>query len=245
MKDNLYRKESENSMSSGSYFTIYRKHKDIIVPANKLDKIKEEYKKSDESLFKRTNEETSSNDIDVPVLMHESFTASPYDDAERNYNYYDKDGHLHERLLEFHFGSSFTILKEHFRLNAYRFSESAVLISKNEAEKMLQAVNYILNGNYSKSFEDVLNNEYVEILGDGYSPFDDRFKKSRENIYIDKHDESYTVTFGDTQWDREIAETDSDIVFSLKRVRSCLQAFLDAESYEWESTSLVLEYSAC
>ena len=231
-------------MSSGSYFTIYRKHKDVVASIETLDKIKEEYKKSDERLFKDIEKASSNEKLDLPVLMHESFTASPYDDAERNYNYYDKDGHLHERLLEFHFGSSFTALKEHFRLNAYRFSESAVLISKNEAEKMLQAVNYILNGNYSKSFEDVLNNEYVEILGDGYSPFDDRFKKNRENIYIDKHDESYTVTFGDAQWDREIAETDNDIVFSLKRVRSCLQAFLDAESYEWESTSLVLEYSA-
>lgn len=230
-------------MSSGSYFIIYRKYKDNVVPSDVIDKIKEEYKKSDR-LFNDADQSSSDKDFDLPVLMHESFTANSYDDAERNYNYYDRDGHLHERLLEFQFGSSFTALKDHFRLNAYRFSESAVLISKNEAEKMLQAINYILNGNYSKSFEDVLNNEYVEIFGDGYSLFDDRFKKNRENIYIDKHDESYTVTFGDVHLDREIAETDNEIVFSLKRVRSCLQAFLDAESYEWESTSLVLEYSA-
>ena len=231
-------------MSSGSYFTIYRKHKDVIASADKLDKIKEEYKKSDDRLFNDANQSSLDKDFDLPVLMHESFTANTYDDSEKNYNYYDRDGHLHERLLEFHFSSSFTALKEHFRLNAYRFSESAVLISKNEAEKILQAINYILNGNYSKSFEDVLSNEYVEMLGDGYSLFDNRFKKNKANIYIDKHDKSYTVSFGDSQWDREIAETDNDIVFSLKRVRSCLQAFLDAESYEWESTSLVLEYSA-
>ena len=228
-------------MSSGSYFTIYRKHKSAVAPAEQLNALKEEYKKADEGLFGTSKKNDSAG---LPVLMHESYSATPvpYDENE-NMRYYDSDGHLHEKLLEFHFGSSFTALKEHLSLNAYKFKDSAVLISRETAEKMLQAVNYVLSKNYSKAFEDVLDNEYADVFGNGYSPFDYRFSKRGKKLYIDKCSEGYTVSLGDEQLDRETAECDSEAEFSLKRVRSCLQAFLDAESNEWENVELVLEYS--
>ena len=150
---------------------------------------------------------------------------------------------MHDKLLEFHFGSSFTALKDKFRTNAYVFSESSVLISRSEAEKMLQAVEYILSENYSREFEDILNNEYVDLLGNGFSRFDDRFIKSRDKMYVEKDCDGWTVSFGDYQWDVETHECDEEIKSNLKRVRTCLRAFLDAECCSWDGHELVLEYS--
>ena len=230
-------------MSSGSYFTIYRKCKSIVAPASKLEAIVAEYKKSSESsLF---SSKTENNEADLPLLMHENFKAGcVYDDENDNHNYYDKSGVLHEKLLEFHFCSTFTCLKEHFKLNPYKFSESSCFISKDEARKMLQAAEYVLSNEYSKKFEDILSNEYVEMFGSGYSLFDSRFKRHHQNFYIDKTSDGYSVEFDDPQYDAEVTESDNDIVFALKRMKSCLQAFVDAESYEWSGSSLVLEYSA-
>lgn len=226
-------------MSSGSYFTIYRKHTKQTVSLNALDVVKDEYRKSNQNEFS-----ASSNKIDdFPVLMHASFKSSPQESDEDCSVYYDKDGYVYDKLLEFHFGSSFTCLKEKFRTNPYVFSESSVIVSKNDAEKMLQAIEYVLSEKYSKEFEDVLSNEYVEVFGNGLSAFDDRFNKPHEKVYLDKEGDNWTVSFGDSQWSAEIHECDEEIRFNLKRARNCIRAFLDAECYEWNGHELVLEYS--
>lgn len=226
-------------MSSGSYFTIYRKHTNKKVAQDVLDALKEQYRKSNQSSFSSSSKDPD----DFPILMHASFKSELQEDDENCSVYYDKDGVVHDKLLEFHFGSSFTCLKEKFRTNAYVFSESSVIVSKAEAEKMLQAIEYVLSEDYSKKFEDILDNEYVEVFGRGFSKFDDRFSSSSEKVYIDKNDDSWALSFGDSQWEAEIQRDDEDTCFSLKRVRSCLRAFLDAESYEWSGQELVLEYS--
>ena len=225
-------------MSSGSYLTLYRKHVNKKVSSDVLDAVKEQYKKSNESCFS-----TSKKSDDFPLLMHASFKPEPQESDEDCDTYYDKDGIVHDKLLEFHFGSSFTALKDKFHTNAYIFSKSSVLISKNEAEKMLQAVEYILSKKYSREFEDILNNEYVDLLGNGLSYFDDRFIQCREKIYVDKDGENWVVSFGDYQCNAETNECDEEIIFNLKRVSICLKAFLDAECYSWNGHELVLEYS--
>lgn len=226
-------------MSSGSYFTIYMKHTKKKVAQDVLDALKEQYRKSNQNSFSSSSKDPD----DFPILMHASFKSELQEDDENCSVYYDKDGVVHDKLLEFHFGSSFTCLKEKFRTNAYVFSESSVIVSKAEAEKMLQAIEYVLSEDYSKKFEDILDNEYVEVFGRGFSKFDDRFSSSSEKVYIDKNDDGWTLSFGDSQWEAEIQRDDEDTCFNLKRVRSCLRAFLDAESYEWSGQELVLEYS--
>lgn len=180
---------------------------------------------------------------DMPVLMHANFKADSidYDDCDI---YYDAEGYEHKKLLDFHFGSSFTSLKEHFRLNAYKFSESSTLVSKAEAAKILQAIEYILSGEYSKKFEDVLSNEYASILGEGYSPFENRFRSLGKPLYIDKDCDGYIVNFSDHGYDREVAECDDDIEHCLSKVRACILAFLNAEEYSYDGEELVLEYTA-
>lgn len=231
-------------MSSGSYLTIYRKFNNE--HAANLDKIKAEYLKADSSLFKPEDSKDEDPEEDLPLLMCDAFTAqSCYDTDGKDCNYYDKYGILHKKLLDFHFGSSFTALKEHFHLNPYKFSTSSTFINGDEASKILQAVEYILSRDYSKKVESMLRNEYVDILGKGYSPFDNRFVERTKRVYIDKDGDNYTVSFGDEQWEAEIAEEDEYVELSLRCVKSCIQAFLDAESYSWtHSTDLVLELSA-
>ena len=231
-------------MSSGSYFTIYRKHKNIIMQDSMLASLRNEYIKSSQNSMFASRDKQDSND--VPQLMLKNFKASScLEDDDSCNEFYDANGVLHERLLTFHFCSDFTALKDKFNLNAYRYDKQSVFVSKNEAEKILQAIDYLLSREYSQKFEDILNNEYVELLGNGYSVFDNRFKNTNEELYIDKlSDDGYSVTFGDTQYNAEVKESDSSIVFNLKRTKSCIQAFLDAESYDWKNEELVLEYSA-
>lgn len=227
-------------MSSGSYFTIYRKTSRS-VQADVLEAVREEYRKSNASSLSTSSSEDKD---DFPVLMNTNFKSELQEIDERCNEYIDKDGVVHEKLLDFHFGSSFTCLKDKFRTNPYKFSESSLIISRDEAEKMLQAAEYVLSENYSKKFEDILSNEYVELFGRGLSAFDDRFREKTQRIYIDKEGRGWTVSFGDSQWAAEIAEEDDDARFNLKRVCSCIRAYLDAETYEYNGMSLVLEYSA-
>ena len=109
---------------------------------------------------------------------------------------------------------------------------------------MLQAIDYVLSEDYNKKFESILGNEYVELFGEGYSPFDSRFKKHRDPMYIDRDGKSYTVSFGDNMIDAETAESTADVQFNLNRIRACLLAYLNAEEETWNGEELVLEYSA-
>jgi hypothetical protein len=99
-------------MASGSYFTIFRKSKSITLPADKLEALKAEYMKSNDSFFPKEKDKS----CNIPLLMQEDFVYSDYSikDAKSN-NYYDKDGVLHEKLLAFDFCSTFTCLKEKCR----------------------------------------------------------------------------------------------------------------------------------
>lgn len=228
-------------MSSGSYFTIYRKCKNVVLEAEKLQALRNEYIDAVKNGLFGYNKDNAKDDI--PLLLHDGYKSNSYDLECKNNNFYDNDGILHERLLDFHFGSSFTCLKTEFNLNPYINKESSVFISKDEASKMLQAINYILSNDYSKKFEEILNNKYVDIFGDGYSLFDDRFKQKKDRIYVDKNDDGYMLSFGDEQYDIEVKETDDDIIFSLSRARSAIMAFLEAETYSYDGFELVLEYS--
>ena len=232
-------------MSSGSYFTIYRKHLKDKASQDVIDALKNEYyvANKNEMFNDKQNEEELKNDL--PLLMHSCFKANSIDYENRNSNvYFNLDGTKYEKLLEFHFCSSFSCLKDHFMLNPYKFSAASTFISKHDAEKILQAIEYVLSEDYSKSFEHILNNEYVTLFGNGYSPFDNRFKNSINPIYIDKDDDNrYTVQFNDQYYDAEINESNDDVIFNLNRVRACLLAYLNAEDNSYYDEELVLEYS--
>ena len=231
-------------MANGSYFTIYRKLKNEIASKETIDILKNEYFLSNKnSLF---GEKTDENELknDMPPLMHEGFKSGSCED-NKSFVFFDKDGVKYIKLLDFHFGSSFGGLKEIFRLNPYKYSKSSVFISKNDAKMMLQAIKYILSNEYSRKMEDVLsNNEYLNVFGENYSLFINRFKNKPKIFYVDKdHNDSWTITDNDSQYENEIAEEDDSALYNMNTTKACLEAFLVAEDYSWENEELVLEYS--
>ena len=235
-------------MSSGSYFTIYRKHSNNKLDNKALNALKNEYFLANKDGIFYADSKRSDADMknEIPVLMEANYKAKrSVEEADKPTSiYYDANGIMHEKLLDFNFGSAFTCLKEHFGLSPYCFSKMSVLISKSEAKKILQAVEYVLSECYDKKFEDILDNEYVKIFGEGYSLFDRRFKASKDPIYIDKDGHGYTVNFNDYRYDAETSENDDDMKFNLSRTKACILAFLNAEECTWDGEELVLAYSA-
>ena len=230
-------------MSSGSYFTLYRKCTKVKASSEVLDALKNEYLLANKKDLFAGNKD----DKVLPLLLHAGFkadfTAQKAEDNKTDV-YYSEDGIKHVKLLDFHFGSTFTALKEHFNLDPYRVNQTSIFISKADAKKILQAIEYIFSEDYDKKFEKILDNEFVKILGEGYSLFDNRFKESKNPIYIDKEGRGYTVNFGDSVYEAETSENDDAIKFNLCRTRACLLAFLNAEESTWDGEELVLEYSA-
>lgn len=231
-------------MSSGSYFTIYRKLKNKTATAVELDRLKNEYFLSNKNSTFSQNASDEDMKKDIPLLLDAAFKASSIDDSESSTYYGSEDGALHEKLLEFSFGSSFTGLKEKFGLNPYSYSKSSVLVPKPEAEKILQAVKYILSKRYCRELEDILSNEYVDLLGKDYSPYIDRFTAKKHPIYIDKESTGYVIRHGDDLAIDETTECDDAAVYALKKVRACIEAFLSADTSFWKGEDLVLQYSA-
>ena len=232
-------------MSSGSYLTIYRKQQGQDAPKEVLDALKNEYYLSNKrGIFGKDAEDEQKLKEDIPLLLDAEFKSERHGiDDTPNYVFYDHSGAKHEKLLNFCFGSTFTTLKDHFHLAPYSWNRCSTFISKSEVEKMLQAINYVLSENYSRQFEQILSNEYVELFGQDYSPFQKRFSKMSEPLHIDKDEDGFIVKHGDYGYDAEIAECDADVVYSLKKLRACFEAFLQAEDNSWDKQELVLEYS--
>ena len=237
-------------MSSGSYFTIYAKHKKQKVSEEVLNALKNEYYLSNKkNIYKEiSSEEDERLKKDLPIFMHAAFNSDfskMTSEDESSDIYYAQDASICNKLLEFHFCSSFVCLKEHFSLNAYKYSESSTIISKSLAKEMLQAIEYVLSEKYDKTFENVLNNDFIEVFGNGYSLFDNRFHQEHKPIYIDKEfKDGYVIRFDDYGYEKEIIENDNGIRHDLNKAKACLLAYLNAEDNSWEDNELILEYSA-
>lgn len=232
-------------MSSGSYFTIYRKHIKSKVDQATLDALKNEYYLSNKDSIFSSNVDDAKLKEDMPLLLNAKFShrRECSSETDKCMTYYDANGYVYDKLLEFWFGSSFSCLRDSLNLNRNTFNRCSTFISKVEAKQMLQAIEYVLSGKYSREFEDILNNEYVDIFGEGYSRFDNRFNSRKDPIYIDKNNDGYCIHFGDYQCSLEIVECDDEHIISLKRARVCLLAFLEAEESSWNDEEIVLEYS--
>ena len=115
-------------MSSGSYFTLYRKRANVKASSEILGALKNEYFLANKKdLFAG-----SQDDKALPLLLYAGFKADFAErEAEDNKTdvYYSEDGTTHVKLLDFHFNSTFTALKEHFNLDPYRVNQTSIFIS--------------------------------------------------------------------------------------------------------------------
>lgn len=230
-------------MSSGSYMTIYRKLHKNVVSKDKLDAIREEYYKSNKSACFNADRSEELLRADVPILLEDGYKAEQHCCGQSQL-FYDKDGVKHIKLLSFHFSSSFTCLKEHWNLNPYTHSQESVIVSANDVKNLLQAAKYVLSGEYSKKFEEILSNDYVELLGKDYPPFAHRFRTAAEPIYIEREGRNFKVVRGDYGFEDEEADCTSYAKHALETLVACLEAFVRAECYDFDGEELVLEYSA-
>ena len=170
-------------MSSGSYFTLYRKYKTAASKEEIADIVKRYVQEGKENgLTSKTDEELAA---DLPLVLDPKIgiKESVYDEqtkswkdvrdysiAGRRANYLKilrEDNSYLDELLTWNFNSSFTCLKDEWSMQAYTWSGSQHVIDKNTATLMLQACNYLLSGNWSDEVERILDNKWIKIFADG------------------------------------------------------------------------------
>ncbi len=116
-----------------------------------------------------------------------------------------KDKHIYIDIMNMHFLTEFSVLKDEF--NLYSNSNAGqVEIDINTANELLTAVNYLLGKNYSDQFEIILNNYYVKLLGELLPSY--QYRNSSNNI------------------DYEDAEFERSGIYYLKKMQAILQAYI-------------------
>ena len=253
-------------MSSGSRFMLFRKHA-LSMSDAEFAKVVEHYKKSvigmeDDELPEIAGicpfEQTSTYDEKKKDWIQKE--DSPWM-IQKEFRYVTKKDHkLCDLLLEWNFGSGFDCLKQEWNLSPYKFKYSQKVISKDEAEKMLVAVSYLLNGDWSASIEKTIGDKYLALFTDGYSGYSyhrylDRNRPNRHEQVIRHCCAGYEIIVktphiadcdvSDYIYEHEIRKADDTIEFWLQQTKYALEAYLKAEDFSYENKhELVLVYEA-
>ena len=253
-------------MSSGSRFMLFRKHA-LSMSDAEFAKVVEHYKKSgidmeddelpeiagicpfEQSCFYDETKKIWIKKEDGPWMI------------QKDFRYVTKKDHkLCDLLLEWDFGSGFDCLKQEWNLSPHKFKYCQKVISKDEAEKMLVAVSYLLNGDWSASTEKVIGDKYLKLFTDGYSS--DSYHKYLDRNSPNKHEQvirhccaGYEIIVktphiadnndSDYNYEREIRESDDTIEFWLQQTKYALEAYLKAEDFSYDNKhELILVYEA-
>lgn len=162
-------------MSMESFLTIYKKFgsKYPKIGQETMDEIRANYKKhyNDWGGF-------AESEIQLPSMYNfYAYTTvnkellDSYVGLKQLYKehlYVDNDGQLYLKICEYHFCSEFQCLKDYWYLS-YNNDNNTHWINNLEIYKLHNAANYLLNGEYSKKNEKLMNNEFIQILGSEYS----------------------------------------------------------------------------
>ena len=148
-------------------------------------------------------------------------------------------------LASFFFGRCFSSLREYYNLNTSKISTCTAFISKEDARRILQAIKYLLSGNFSDEVEDLLDNEFIKVLGENYPKWSMRKFKDELRFYVDKNGEdSWSITLGDPEGKRDEVEENSSEEHMLKKLECCLQSALDIETSYNGLDDIVIEICA-
>lgn len=169
-------------MSSGSYFTLYRKYTAKASKEEVADIIKR-YEKANNDWNISTD--INEHPIDLPIILNPKIGCkeSEYDEVTKKWNdlrdysisgcranylrILRDDNYYLDELLHWDFGSSFDCLKNEWSMDPYRNSSSSYIVDKNTAVLMLQACNYLLNGKWIDDIERLLDNKWIKIFTTG------------------------------------------------------------------------------
>ena len=190
-------------MSSGSYFLILRNDGSV-------------YSNQEFDQILKLNEVWLKNDFSEKDFILDEI--QEFQKVNQNLYVSVKSKKKYFLILESWFGSNFSCLTEEFNMNSYnKWGEHEFTIEN--AKKIIQAIDYILSLKYSRDFELILDNYYLDIFKELYSPFYNRFIKDKNEKITDEEDESG--------------------IYSLKKLRTILNTFILLED---ENTLNEFEY---
>ena len=239
-------------MSSGSYFTLYRKYN--VIPTEADLKVRESTiekyvkKNRENSLKDSQSEEDLKKDFPLVLDPLYGLKESEYDEVTKTWKdlrdhsvsgqrkscqkILASDGSHLDEILEWHFGSDFTCLKNEWAMNGYNWNRSQHIVDKGTAKLILQACNYLLSGNWSTYFEHILDNPWINILAKG----NDSNSYWR---YIYKNNKKMLRDF-------ESQEDHDDVEWQLKQIKFALETYLNSEPSSTcfeDKVELMLVYS--
>lgn len=236
-------------MSSGSYFTLYRKYKAKITDAERAD-IEARYRKSDEEDC--INKSAGDGDIaySLPLVLDPKIGVkeSVYNEQTKTWKdvrdysinglranflkVLKEDNSYLDELMTWNFNSSFSCLKNEWAMQSYSWDRCQHVIDYGTAKLMLQACNYLLSGKWSDETEKILDNKWIRIFADGNdccSYWKYLYRNNKKRL-------------------REIEsdEDSEDIEWQLKQMKSALEAFVnvDTEFLYDDKLEYVLVYTA-
>lgn len=221
-------------MSSGSYFTLYRKYKAKITDAERAD-IEARYAKDEEEsgLSRASSDKSVPAEPRLPVVLNPKIDEkeSVYDDANKQWkdvrdysinglraNFLkvlrDDNSYLDE-LMSWHFNSSFNCLKNEWSMQSYSWDKCQHVIDYGTAKLMLQACNYLLSGKWSDETEKILDNKWIRIFADGNDCC-----SYWKYLYRDNKKRLREI---------ESDEDSEDIEWQLKQMKNAFEAFVNAD----------------
>ena len=255
-------------MSRGTTLTLYKKYNlkmDSTEFKSVVRKYAEDNKKHDYSCGKKKPISEYAKDIPLVLERNPFQDRSVYDEKTGTWkdnrpesnieNLKDKVvGHVDSRdgmycssLMEWSFGSSFDCLVNHFNIGSGGLRGSVIEISVADARKMLEAINYILGGNWDDKVATGMNNPYIYVFTEGYN-CDSYWKyRCRNRVTPSKtfkiKKDGYDITIkcpksdakksdDDIASEFEINESNEAIESSLDTFRNGLLAFLRSNSWD-------------
>ena len=260
-------------MSRGSTLTLYRAYPKFKLTDEQFHYAVKQYVDSNRnsSLFRHCSEYACEKDLPVVMAMGPRWDDDRDDDPvhitgssegvnayrEKHYTrYFLRDEHVRcDKLLEWNFISGFDALISHFNLSYYGNANSGMLISSALANEMLSAIEYILGGDWDDRIARTMHNDFISVFTDGYNCNSYCKYVYRNQAY---NGETFHFREGgcevsvklprkkarDEIYDRESAESDSEIEYWLETFADGLRAFLKSDNWGSESDErLVLEYS--
>lgn len=237
-------------MSSGSYFTLYRKYKTKITDVERAA-IEARYKKDNENSF-MSSDKAAEAVVRLPMILDPRLgeDETVYDEQQKiwkdvrdysinglraNYLRVFRDDNTYlDELMSWHFNSSFNCLKSEWCMDSYNWDRCQHVIDVGTARMMLQACNYLLSGKWSDETEKLLDNKWIQIFADG----NDCCSYWK---YLYRNDKKRL---------RELASDadndNDDVEWQLKQMRNALNAFvnIDDEYLYHDKLEYMLVYTA-
>jgi len=155
-------------MSRGFILSIYKYER---------DSTDNDIEHSNASIKRKIESELFGNkDIQIPDNFLSTFTEEELPenfvdyDGLIEYKLLDRKNHkVYRKLLDYDFNSDWCELRDRLGVNIYSVDREYIKLDSNIIDKLVVAIDYILNENYDRKMEFVLDNEFIDIIGDSYS----------------------------------------------------------------------------